>query len=169
MQITRFTSLTEPQFLGCISAFVDSLFGQLNSAALFLRKLEGQPKGAAFAYEMSLDQHRYGALVVLDRWATLVHTFGPHLELTRYQGIVEQAAGRVQTAENILGRANDVIDSTPQYTGDVVAACVLAFQSLGPTFEEERQAAEQTAKLGAMLPEDYRQARRIFLEDLAAR
>jgi hypothetical protein len=169
VQITRFTSLTEPQFLGCTIAFVDSLFGQLNAAAMYIRKLEGQPKGAAFAYEMSLDQHRYGALVVLDRWATLVHAFGPHLKLSRNQSIIEEASRRVQTAENILGRANDVIDSTPQYTGDVVAACLLAFQSLAPIFEEERKAAEQTAQLGPMLPEDYREARRIFLEDLAAR
>ena len=35
--------------------------------------------------------------------------------------------------------------------------------------QEERDDAEQSAKLGPMLPEEYREARRIFLEDLAAR
>jgi hypothetical protein len=112
VQITRYASLTEPQFLGCTSAFVDALSGELNSAAMYLRKLEGQPKGAAFAYEMSLDTHRYGALMVLDRWATLVRTYGPHLQLTKNQSMVGKAAGRVLAAENILGRANDVIDAT---------------------------------------------------------
>jgi len=37
------------------------------------------------------------------------------------------------------------------------------------TFEEERTETEQSAKLGPMLPEEYRDARRIFLEDLATR
>ena len=169
MRITRFPHLTEAQFRGCVSAFVDSLFGELNAAAMYLRKLEGHAKGAAFAYEMSLDNHRYGALLVLDRWATLVHAFGAHLQLSKRPGILEEASGRVQTAENILGRANQVLDDTPQYTGDVVSACLLAFQSLGTTFAEERQAAEEEARLGPLLPEDYREARRVFLEDLAAR
>jgi hypothetical protein len=56
VQITRYASLSEPQFLGCVSAFADSLTGELNSAAMYLRKLEGQGKGAAFAYEMALDR-----------------------------------------------------------------------------------------------------------------
>jgi hypothetical protein len=169
VQITRFPSLTEPQFRGCVSAFVDSLTGELNSAALYLKKLEGQPKGAAFAYEMSLDTHRYGALMVLDRWATLVHTYGPHLELGKNQSIIDETPARVLTAENILGRTNDVIDSTEQYSNEVVAACLLAWQSLQTTFAEEQQASGKMVALGPMQPEEYRQARRIFLEDLAAR
>ena len=44
-----------------------------------------------------------------------------------------------------------------------------AYQSLNVTFAEERGEAEQSGKLGPMLPDDYREARRIFLEDLAAR
>jgi hypothetical protein len=169
VQITRFPSLTEPQFLGCVSAFVDSLTGELNSAALYLRKLEGQPKGAAFAYEMQLDTHRYGALMVLDRWATLVHTYAPHLQLSKPSSVPAETPARVQTAENILGRTNDVIDAAAQYSGDLVGACVLAWQSLHTTFAEERKTAEQMLLLGPMQPEDFRQARRIFLEDLAAR
>lgn len=169
MQITRFLSLSEPQFLGCVSAFVDSFTGELNAAALYLRKLEGQPKGAAFAYEMSLDAHRYGALMVLDRWATLVHTYAPHLQLGANQSLVEETPGRVQTAENILGRTNDVIDATGHYSNEVVAACVLAWQSLQATFAEESSAAERMRSLGPMQPEDYRQARQIFLQDLASR
>jgi hypothetical protein len=50
-----------------------------------------------------------------------------------------------------------------------VEACVTAFQALKTTFSEERAAAEQWSQLGPMQPDDYREARRIFLEDLAAR
>jgi hypothetical protein len=169
VQITRLLSLSEPQFLGCVSAFVDSLFGELNSAAMYLKKLEGQAKGAAFAYEMALDSHRYGALMVLDRWANLAHTYGPHLALAKRAAMLAEAAARVQSAEHILGRTNDVIDAAGTYSAEIVAACLLAWQSLGSTFAEERGAAEEMGKLGPMLPEDFRSARRIFLEDLAAR
>jgi hypothetical protein len=168
LHITRFPSLTEQQFLGCTAAFVDSLFGELNAAALALRRLENSAKGAAFAHEMALDTHRYGALIVLDRWATLAHAFGPHLSGSA-RDIAGNAAGRVQTAENILGRVNDLIDAAQNYGGELVEACVLAFRSLETTFTEERAAAERSGRLGPMLPQEYSEARRIFLEDLAAR
>jgi hypothetical protein len=169
VQITRYASLSEQQFLGCVSAFADSLTGELNSAAMYLRKLEGQAKGAAFAYEMSLDRHRYGALTVLDRWGTLVAAFGPHLTLSRYPAIVAEASERVRTAEAILETANRLIDAGAAYSSDVLAACVLAFQSITAAFAEEHQAAEQSALLGPMLADDFKQARGIFLQDLAAR
>lgn len=169
MRITRFPSLTEPQFFGCAAAFVDSLAGEMNSAVLALRRLEGRPKGSAFAHEMALDTHRYGALIVLDRWAALVHAFGSHLRLASRQDLIDEAPARVQTAENLLGRVNQLIDSAPGYGTDLVEACILAFQSLNATFAGERAAAEQNARLGPLLPEEYREARQIFLEDLAAR
>jgi hypothetical protein len=169
LRITRFPALSEPQFFGCTAAFADSLFGELNAAASALRRLEGRAKGAAFAYEMTLDTHRYGALIVLDRWSTLIAAFGPHLRLSRRQAIVQGAPVRIHTAESILGTANSVLDAAGAYSAAVVEACTLAFQSLHTTFAEERAEADQSAKLGPMLPEDYTSARRIFLEDLAAR
>jgi hypothetical protein len=169
VQITRYASLSEPQFLGCVSAFADALTGELNSAAMFLRKLEGQAKGAAFAYEMSLDRHRYGALTVLDRWGTLVAAFGPQLAGGKYAAIVAEAPARVLTAEGILEAANRLLDAGSEYSPAVVESCILAFQSLGTTFAEERLTAERYASLGPMLPEEFKQARGIFLQDLAAR
>jgi hypothetical protein len=169
LRITRFPSITEPQFFGCVAAFVDALAGELNSATMALRRLEGKGKGAAFAYEVTLDTHRYGALIVLDRWSTVVGTFGPHLHLSRRQEIIGQTPVRVQAAENILVRTNNLIDSSEIYSQEVVEACLMAFQSLNTAFTDERAEAEQSAKLGPMLPEEYKDARRIFLEDLAAR
>ena len=75
----------------------------------------------------------------------------------------------MKTAENILSRANDLIDATENYTGELVEACMLAFRTVETTFAEERASAEQSARLGPMLPEEYTAARRIFLEDLAVR
>ncbi len=169
MRITRFPSLSEQQFLGCVAAFIDSLSGELNAAGLALRRLEGRGKGAAFAYEMTLDTHRYGALIVLDRWTSLVRAFGPHLALGDRRGMVEQAPARVRMAEEILSHANQAIDAAGAYSVELVEACVLAFQSADRTFGEERAAAARSAALGPMLPEEYKEARRIFLEDLAAR
>jgi hypothetical protein len=169
LRITRYPSITEPQFYGCLAAFVDSLFGELNTAASALRRLEGQGKGRAFAYEMTLDQHRYGALIVIDRWATVVRSFGPHLTLGRDQTVISEGPERIATAEKILTRANQLVDASGTYSPEVVEACVMAFQSLEVTFGEEKKATGQYAKLGPMLPEDYTEMRRIFLEDLAAR
>jgi len=45
----------------------------------------------------------------------------------------------------------------------------MAFRTVEGVFAEERAEAAQAGKLGPMLPEDYRDARRIFLEDLAVR
>jgi hypothetical protein len=169
VQITRYASLSEQQFLGCVSAFADTLTGELNSAAMYLRKLDGQTKGAAFAFEMTLDRHRYGALTVLDRWGTLVAAFGRNLTLSRYQAIVAEAPARLRMAETILESANRLIDAGDRYTSDVVEACVMAFQSLATTFAEEIRAASQCAQLGPMLTDEFKQARGIFLQDLAAR
>ena len=149
MRIIRYPSITEPQFFGCVSALVDSLFGELNAAAAALRRLSGTSKGGAFAYEMTLDTHRYGALIVLDRWSTLAGAFGPHLRLSRRPAILADAA--------------------EEYASTMVEAAILAFQALQVTFGQEARAAEAFAKLGPMLPEEYKDARRIFLEDLAAR
>ena len=46
---------------------------------------------------------------------------------------------------------------------------LMAFQAVDGIFAEERAEAEQSGKLGPMLPEDYRDARRIFLEDLGSK
>lgn len=169
MRIIRFPSITEQQFFGCTSAFVDSLLGELNAATAALRRLENKGKGDAFAYEMKLDTHRYGALIVLDRWATLTGTFGPHLRLSRDNDILSEARQRVGSAEKILTTANTLIDAAEQYSPTIVEASVFAFQSLQSTFQQELRAAEQYAKLGPMLSSEYKEARQIFLEDLAAR
>lgn len=169
MRITRYPNINESQFFGCVAAFVDSLAGELNAASMTLRRLENQQKGRAFAYEMALDQHRYGALIVVDRWSTLCAAFGPHLSLSRGPEILSDAGSHVRAAEEILTRANAVLDGSSTYAPQVVEACLMAWQSALGIFTAERAEAEQSAKLGPMLPDDYQEARRIFQQDLAAR
>jgi hypothetical protein len=169
VRITHYPNLTAPQFYGCVAAFVDALTGELNAASAALRRLQDSRKGAAFAYEMSLDQHRYGALIVLDRWSTLVAAFGPHLDLPRHPDIVTAAPARIAAAQQILDRANHLLDAADSYSPGIVEACVLAWQSLSVTFSQEHREVSDSSKLGPMLPEEYRESRRIFSEDLAAR
>jgi hypothetical protein len=165
LRITRYPSLTAQQFLGCAAAFADALTGELNAAASALRRLEGMRKGAAFAFEMTLDTHRYGALIVLDRWLSLAAAFGAHLQ----NPMANAAPERVEGAERVLKAANQLIDSADRYESEVVEAALMAFQTVSATFGEERRSADDNAKLGPMLSEDYVSARRIFSEDLAAR
>ena len=159
MRITRFPSLSEPQFFGCAAAFVDSLSGELNAAAMALRRLEGSAKGAAFAYEMTLDTHRYGALIVLDRWSTLVGAFGPHLRLSRPLEIPAQTPDY----------GAEIINDPSGFTWDTNLAKVVSKFEMGFMLNHMRGTPESWAKLGPMLPGEYQEARRIFLEDLAAR
>ncbi|MCX6628744.1 MAG: hypothetical protein NTW28_14080, partial [Candidatus Solibacter sp.] len=91
------------------------------------------------------------------------------LEIGRRPDIIGRAAERVRAAEDILGRANMLVDAAPAYSEEVVEACVMAFQSVDGVFAEERAETAQSGKLGPMLPEEHKDARRIFLEDLAAR
>jgi len=165
LRITRFTSLTAQQFLGCVAAFADALTGELNAASLALRRLEGASKGSAFAYEMTLDTHRYRALIVLDRWLSLAAAFGAHLQ----HPLSNAAPERVESAERILAMTNQLIDSAEGYSIAIVEAALMAFQTVSGTFGEERKSAEENSKLGPMLSDDYVSARRIFGEDLAAR
>jgi hypothetical protein len=108
-------------------------------------------------------------MIVLDRWATVTGAFGPHLQLSRRAGILNEAAARVRSAEELLVRANALLDGSDGYAPEAVEACLLAWQSVGGVFEEERAEAEQMSKLGPMQSEDYKEARQIFLQDLAAR
>ena len=169
MRITRYPSLTEQQFFGCTSAFVDSLAGEFNASSAALRRLEGKAKGGAFAWEMSLDRHRYGALIVLDRWNTLARAFGAHLKLSRAPAILREAEVRVRGAAEILGRANALMDAAEEYSPALVEACLAAFQAANGIFTEERAETDRAAKLGPMLPAEFTEAKRIFQEDLAAR
>ena len=165
MRITRYPSISSQQFLGCVSAFADSLAGELNSALIALRRLAGQKKGGAFAYEMTLDNHRYGVLIVLDRWRDVCAAFGAQLE----QPIANAAPERVEAAEKLMEQVNRLIDGSPAYGEEIAEACQAAFQTIASIFGEESESAARQAKLGPMLPEEYTASRRIFLEDLAAR
>jgi hypothetical protein len=169
LHILRFPSLSDDQFRGCVAAFVDSLSGEFNAAAAALRRLEGQAKGSAFVHEIALDLHRYGALIVLERWGALVASFGPHLAETRSAALVETAAERTEAAENILLAVNALLDEADRYDGTTIEACRAAFDSAMSLFAAERADADEAAKLGPMLSTDYKEGRRIFLEDLAAR
>ena len=83
--------------------------------------------------------------------------------------MITEGPARVASAEEILTRANQVVDAGDFYGPDVVEACALAFQSLDSIFREERAMAAQAGSLGPMLSDEHKDARRIFLEDLAAR
>jgi hypothetical protein len=161
--------LSDDQFRGCVAAFVDSLSGEFNAAVAALRRLEGQAKGSGFVHEIALDKHRYGALIVLERWGAMVAGFGPHLAHTRSAELVAKAVERAFAAENILLAVNAVIDGADRYDSRMTEACRAAFDSVMSLFTAERADADTAARLGPMLSGDYKEGRRIFLEDLAAR
>lgn len=154
--------------MGCVSAFSDSLTSALEGTKAFLGRLQAQPKGAAFAFEMQLDSQRYGVMLILERWGEFINRFGAHVELKR-PGVVEEAPLRIQTAENLMIRTNRLIDAATQYTPELEHAVEHAVSTILRAFQEERAAAGEMAALGPMLPDEFREARRVFLADLAQR
>lgn len=169
MQITRFLSLNSNQFLGCVSAFTDTLSGELGSAMMYLRKLDSRMKGSAFAFEMQLDKHRYGAMIVLDRWAEFGRAFATHSDLGMHQELLEQADERASAAQRVVEKVNRVIDDAEMYSTDIVEAVQMAFQAVESTFQDEREAASRVTSLGPMIPEEFKEYRRVFLGDLSLR
>jgi len=118
---------------------------------------------------MQMDQHRYGTLIVLDRWAEFARAFRGHAELGARQPMLDQAAERAQSAQGVMERANRVLDDADFYSMEVVEACALALRTVELTFNEEKEAADQAASLGPMLSDEYKQYRSVFLSDLSQR
>jgi hypothetical protein len=173
LEILRHPSLTEAQYAGCVSAFVDSLAGELNAAATYLKRLQGSAKGAGFAHEIGLDRGRYGALLVLDRWRHLNTAFGPHLRPmlldSSLANVIAESERRVSAAEVILDRMNDMIDAAESYHPALIEAALLGLQQASRIFEQENQLAEKAAALGPLIPEEQKAARAVFRMDLAKR
>ena len=169
MQITRFLSINENQFLGCLSAFIDTLSGELNSALAYLRRMENRRKGSAFAFEMQMDKHRYGAMIVLERWIDFTRAFAGHVQFGRHQPLFDQAQQRVTQSQRILEQSNQLIDNADTYATEIIEACAMAYRTIEFTFQEERKAADQTVALGPLLPEEFKEYRRVFLADLSER
>ena len=171
VQILRNPSLTEPEYAGCVAAFVDSLAGELNAASTYLKRLEGAAKGAGFAFEIGLDRGRYGALLVLDRWRHLNAAFGPHLAAgdAALAEVVREAGRRITAGEAILARVNDLLDASERYQPEVVEAALLGLQQVHRIFQQESEVAEKASRLGPLLPQEQKAARTLFLADLAQR
>lgn len=131
--------------------------------------MENRRKGSAFAFEMQMDKHRYGAMIVLERWADFTKAFAGHVELGTHQQLFDQAEERVRQSQRILEQSNQLVDSEDTYRSEVVEACAMSYRTIEFTFQEERKAADQAASLGPMLAEDFKEYRRVFLTDLSER
>jgi hypothetical protein len=73
---------------------------------VWLHRKVANRKGSASACDLTLGTHHYGALIVLDRWSTLVCALGPHLGIGRPADVIRRAGDRVHAAEDILNPAN---------------------------------------------------------------
>ena len=63
------------------------------------KDLRGLPEGWASACDLTLDTHRCAALIVLDRWSTLVGALGPHLGIGRPADVIPTQAPLLRFAK----------------------------------------------------------------------
>lgn len=148
---------------------MDALDSEMRSALSYLQRLEDTMKGRAFGFEMQLDKHRYGALIVLERWAEFAASYAGTATVGGYQAMLTDARTRVNGAVKLLETVNRTIDAAEVYSGDIVEACGMAFHAVETTFQEEREAVQRVQALEAAIPEDYRHYRSVFAGDLAVR
>ena len=99
MRIRRCPHISDSQLFGCVAALVDSLSGGLHAATVWLHRLVANQKASASACDLTLDTHRRGALIVLDRWSTLVGALGPHLGIGRPADVIPTQAPLLRFAK----------------------------------------------------------------------
>ncbi len=168
MQMLRFPEIAEAEFSGCLTAFVDALWAALEGVTLSLDRLRDRSKGSAFLFEMQMDQHRYGVLLVLERWTRLVDRFGAAAPAAA-EDAVAHAAARSATAAGLMEKLNHLIDGSERYSAEIAAAAAMTFGAIRSEFAAEHLLADRNEKLGPMLPEEYQRAKAVFRSDLLAR
>jgi len=76
VRVARCPQFSDSRFFRCVAVLVDFLSGRLHAATVWLHRKVVNRKVSASACELTLDTHRCGALIVLDRWSTLVGALG---------------------------------------------------------------------------------------------
>jgi hypothetical protein len=90
VRITRCRQFSDSRFYGCVAAVLDSLSGRLHAATMWLHRKVANRKVSASACELTLDTHRRGTLIVLDRRSTLVDALEPHLGIGRSADVIRR-------------------------------------------------------------------------------
>ncbi len=136
-------SLTE--YLGCLSAFVGQFDQALYTMSHFAVALKGQSRATAFGWAASLDQARYNAALIVDRWGLFNETADQRLgvspeEAALYETLpsVEQALERRRELEDLTTRVNRFIDDIEVFTPDDVRIIREMAEAVGHEIESER-------------------------------
>ena len=115
MRITRCRQFSDSRFYGCVAAVLDSLSGRLHAATMWLHRKVANRKVSASACELTLDTHRRGTLIVLDRRSTLVDALEPHLGIGRPADVIPTRALVLRFAKMSRARcAHSWLASSPQ-------------------------------------------------------
>ena len=134
-------ALSEPEYLGCLAAFVDSFSGHLTQTRSYLARLEGKKKGALFGWEMALDQARYGALIVLERWKELNERFSRSIDGLPGSLPSGESSARAEQACQDLAGWNERLDAAERYDPVLMECYGAALLNLLDGLAQEQQAA----------------------------
>lgn len=136
-------SLTE--YLGCLSAFVGQFDQALYTMSHFAVALKGHSRATAFGWAASLDQARYNASLIVDRWGLFNETADQRLgvspeEASLYETLpsVEQALERRRELEDLIARVNRFIDDIETFAPDDVRLIREMAEAVGHEIESER-------------------------------
>ena len=127
--------------MGCLAAFVASFSGHIAQARNFLARLEGKQKGALFAWEIALDQARYGALIVLERWKELNERFSRSIDGLPGSLPSGESSARAEQACQDLAGWNERLDAAEHYDPVLTECYGAALLNLLDGLAQEQQAA----------------------------
>ncbi len=149
MHILSQTALSNTEYLGCLSAFWSAFGNALGSSENYLVRLAGRRKGSHFGWEMSLDQARYGALIVLERWKELNERFRESLQQSESWPLAEGASRKCEAAAGRLESLYARLDELEDYSEAAVREALEQFREITAAFHDERQAAAGAAEIFA--------------------
>ena len=127
--------------MGCLAAFVASFSDHIAQARNFLARLEGKQKGVLFAWEIALDQARYGALIVLERWKELNERFSQSIDGLPGRLPSGESSARAERACQDLAGWNERLDAAERYDPVLVESYGAALLNLLDGLAQEQQAA----------------------------
>lgn len=137
--------LSMTEYLGCLSAFVGQFDQALYTMSHFAVAMEGQSRAHTFGWAASLDQARYNASLIVDRWGFFNETADQRLgvspeEAALYESLpsVAQALERRRELEDLTARVNKFIDEIETFTPDEVRLIREMAVAVGQEIDSER-------------------------------
>lgn len=138
--------LTLTEYLGCLHAFIGQFQQALSTAGHFAGMLEGQSRRRAFGWAASLDQARYNASLMVERWRFFNDLAQQRLsvapqEASLYEHIpsIDHTLEICNDLADMVCRVNRFVDELDTFTPDDTGVIREMVAAIGQEIEADRR------------------------------